>query len=136
MQPLLLPLFRRHVQLRPSMDVWAVALICLELILPTPLLQEPHARVLARNQRDTNAFYRWLASETGPIVLPATVAAFSAPLQGLMQQLLQRDAATLWRASHQPRGASSTPCAAVRSKIEMDILPQFLVSYSVLRETE
>ena len=74
------------------MDVWAVALICMELVLPTPLLQEPHARVLARNHRDSNAYYKWLAHETGPLVLPATVAAFSAPLHGLMLQLLQRDA--------------------------------------------
>ena len=33
-----------HVQLRPSTDVWGVALIFLELILPRPLLQEPYAR--------------------------------------------------------------------------------------------
>ena len=82
-----------HVQLRPSMDVWGVALVCLELLLPKPLLQEPHARVLARNKQDANAFLRWLSHESGPPALPAAVHDFSPALHSMLQLLLQRDSA-------------------------------------------
>ena len=82
-----------HVQLRPSMDVWGVTLVCLELLLPTPLLQEPHARVLTRNPHDPDTFLRWLSHGSGALALPAAVHALSPALQSLLQLLLHRDAA-------------------------------------------
>jgi len=82
----------RRVQAQPSMDVWSVSLICLELVLPRPLLHESYERVLARHGGDVNAFFRWLAHDVGPLALPAAVGSFSKGLHALMaQQLLQRD---------------------------------------------
>ena len=75
------------------MDVWGVALVCLELLLPRPLLQEPYARALARNPHDPDAFLRWLSHGGGALALPAAVDALSPALLSLQQSLLQRDAA-------------------------------------------
>ena len=51
----------------------------------------PPSRRLGPLPQDSEPFLQWLADGGSPVPLPAVTGGFTAPLRGLMQQLLLRD---------------------------------------------
>ena len=84
---------RRSVVRQPAMDVWSVALICLDLVLPAPLFQPEYDQFRAGATHSTDAdaaFCRWLSLEQGPVAFPPEVASFSTSFLDLLQRMLHR----------------------------------------------
>ncbi|KAL1527652.1 hypothetical protein AB1Y20_009038 [Prymnesium parvum] len=81
----------RDLILRPSADVWSLAMLCLEMVWGSPLLQETYQQMKSGSQSRDTLFLEWLADGSSPVPLPAAVGNFIVPLRGLMLQLLNRD---------------------------------------------
>ena len=73
---------RPSVSLTPAMDVWAVALICLELILPQPLFAATLANAAPPTgpSNDRTLFAALAREQSAPIALPPEVEDFSPAL--------------------------------------------------------
>ena len=93
----------RSLELTSAMDVWSMALMSLEMLLPAPLFSSEfdrlHAAAAARPADAAQAYYRWLAAQSGPVELPADLTNFSPQFVHLMSQLLQRDPSKRWTAA-------------------------------------
>ena len=86
---------QRKVALTPAMDVWAVALICLELVLPEPLFRAQLEGTPNASPWVPHPFYATLARLSSPLALPPAVEAFaqSTLLLDMMHGLLHVDPA-------------------------------------------
>ena len=107
---------RASVPLTPAMDVWSVALMVLELVLPRPLFEQKQldAQASAPRKRASapHPFYAALAREHEPVVLPREADDFSSPFADLMRGMLERDPLTRLTASDaliHPFFAASAP---------------------------
>jgi serine/threonine protein kinase len=113
--------YTHALELTSAMDVWSMALLSLEMLLPAPLFSSPFDNLAAARPADAaQAYYRWLAAQTGPVELPADLATLSPQLVHLMSQLLQRDPTKRWTAAQAlehpffatgPRTVESPPLA-------------------------
>ena len=116
--------YTHALELTSAMDVWSMALLSLEMLLPAPLFSSPFDKLAAARPADAaQAYYRWLAAQTGPVELPADLATLSPQLVHLMSQLLQRDPTKRWTAAQAlehpffatgPRTIESPPLATAR----------------------
>ena len=97
------------VRPRTDVDVWSLALMCLDMLWDQPLLHEPFARLggaaapdphypyvasgpaspTSRSLAALTPYLRWLAHDDGPISLPAATSLFPSALRALMARLLQ-----------------------------------------------